>query len=516
MKGQRVLAAALCASLIALPALCAEPVAAKLDPRIFEGVGAWQTKSFIVVMREPADLSGADRIADRSARRCFVYEALRDQADRTQAGIRAVLDNAGVRYRSFYITNMIEVEGGVSLAETLAAREDVSSVIRNDPLRLSPAPPAVDATPLRASPSVAATVEPNITLIGAPAVWAQGYKGQGIVIGLIDDGFSWEHPALKRQYRGWDGTNASYDYNWHDAVHDIEPGDTCGGPNSPTPCDSVFGTAAAGLSVGDDGLGNQIGVAPEARFFGCRAFAEGPNIGTVARFTECLQFCLAPTDHNGANPRPDLGADVINNSWTCDPVDGCTAFDALQTIFENVRAAGVFSVAAAGTKGTCATIAVPAGYDTVFAVGATVTDGVASISSSRGPVTADGSNRLKPDVCAPGVGLRVALQAEGYGVLDGNTGFSTPEVAGAVALLWSAAPDLIGQITATADVLRSTAVGFKSTEDCPPYPGNMVPNAVFGYGRIDVAAAVDASSHQNREKPIEPKRTRPPHVVSPR
>jgi hypothetical protein len=122
--------------------------------------------------------------------------------------------------------------------------------------------------------------------------------------------------------------------------------------------------------------------------------------GTPARYTECFQFFMAPTDHTGGNPRPDLAAHVINNSWGCPPSEGCTDPAVLKAIVENVRAAGIVVVVSAGNSGpACSTISdVPAFYVASFSNGATTcADAIASFSS-RGPITVSGSNRLKPDL----------------------------------------------------------------------------------------------------------------------
>ena len=59
--------------------------------------------------------------------------------------------------------------------------------------------------------------------------------GQNVVVGGQDTGYRWTHNALKNKYRGWDGTNANHDYNWHDAIH-TTAFSPC--PNdSPVPCD---------------------------------------------------------------------------------------------------------------------------------------------------------------------------------------------------------------------------------------------------------------------------------------
>jgi len=489
---------------------------ATIDPRIFKAGPPGETASFLVVLRRQADLSGAAGLAGGKRERArFVYEALAAEAAVSQAPLRARLDAAGVRYRSFFLVNMLEVQGDETLARSLAARPDVSRIASNNsftPTRvIRPTPERALGEPVASL----ATVEPNIEKIGAPEVWARGFTGQGMVVGMADTGVAWDHPALKAHYRGFDGVNVSHDYNWHDAIHDARMGNPCGS-NATAPCDDDgHGTSTASLAVGDDGAGNQVGTAPGAKFIACRNMDEGD--GTPARYTECFQFFLAPTDHNGVNPRPDLGADIVSNSWGCPATEGCTTPDVLQAVVENVRAAGVFVAVAASNDGPdCATVDIPALYEASFSVGATTLDDSIASFSSRGPVTADGSNRLKPDLCAPGVALRVADLAGGYsGGFSGTSG-ATPEVAGAVALLWSAVPGLAGHPVNTADLLESSAVPLASTQDCAPYPGSAVPNAVFGYGRLDIVRALDLAVSSPRARPIPPAGAREPRVVPPR
>jgi serine protease AprX len=497
---------------LSLPLIAAD---AKVDPRIFAGKAAGEPASFLVVMREQADLSGAEAFAGKAEKGRFVFEALSAQAEASQAPLRARLEAAGVSFRSFYLVNMIEVEGNRPLAEELAARGDVSSVAPNPQVRLEPEPvieqqPGVSPDASRLAPAAALTVEPNITRVGAPDVWARGFTGQGIVVGMADTGVAWNHPALKSHYRGFDGTVATHDYNWHDAIHDATA-NPCGS-NAPEPCDDQgHGTSTASLVVGDDGAGNQVGMAPGARFISCRNMDQ--TVGTVARYTECFQFFLAPTDHNGQNPRPDLAAHVINNSWGCPSPsrpqgEDCTDPNILKSVVENVRAAGIVVVVSAGNDGpACSTILdPPAFYDAAFSIGATtISDTIASFSS-RGPITADGSNRLKPDICAPGVNLRVASPPSGYQSNFSGTSGSAPHVTGAVALLWSAVPQLIGQVAATTSLLERTAVPLTSTEDCGGFPGSVVPNSVFGWGRLNVAAAVNSAAPPRPKTILTPRR----------
>lgn len=472
--------------------------AAALD-RIFAGKAAGETASFLVVLRDQADLSGSATLPG-PARRRFVFEALRATADTSQTGLRRRLEQAGVRFQTFYLVNMIEVQADRPFAEELALRDDIVRIAANRPSRRAePQPSEAQIAPLSES-----AIEASLELVHAPAVWDQGFTGQGIVVGVADTGMDWEHPALKNRYRGFDGNSASHAYNWHDSVHDAAPGNPCGS-NSPAPCDDQsHGSHVTGTAVGTDGGENRIGMAPGARWIGCRNM--DANNGTPARYAECFQFFLAPTDSSDANPRPDLGADVTSNSWGCPPSEGCTDPDVLRAVIENTRAAGIFVSVAAGNSGpSCSTVdTVPGFYDAAFSVGASsIVDTIAGFSS-RGPVTVDGSNRMKPDVTAPGVSIRSSVPGGLYSRFSG-TSMAAPHVAGAVALLWSAVPSLANHVPETEALLKSTAVHLTSDQQCGNVSGSALPNATFGWGRIDVAAAVAAGQAAAAPPPPAPR-----------
>ncbi|MEO8347671.1 MAG: S8 family serine peptidase [Acidobacteriota bacterium] len=477
-------------ALVFVIGLTVPPAAASAETldAIFAGRAPGESASFFVVLRSQADLSGAAAIASAPERRRFVFEALRATAEATQSDLRSRLAEANVRFHPLFLVNMIEVEADRTIAEDLSARADVALLAANRPSRVS-RPEVSEHDPRTLS---ASTVESSLDVIRAPALWSQGFTGQGIVVGIADTGVEWTHPALKARYRGFDGVNVDHAYNWRDSIHaPIPAGNPCGA-DSPVPCDDHgHGTHVTGTSVGTDGGENQIGVAPGARWIGCRNMDR--NNGTPGRYAECFEFFLAPTDANGANPRPEIGADVINNSWGCPPSEGCTDPDVLRAVIENTRAAGIFVSVAAGNGGSgCSTISVvPEFYEASFSVGATtLTDTIASFSS-RGPVTVDGSNRMKPDVVAPGVSIRSSVPPGAYSRFSG-TSMASPHVAGAVALLWSAVPALAGHVSATEALLRSTAVRLFSEQVCGGVSGSAVPNPVFGWGRIDVAAALAA------------------------
>jgi subtilisin family serine protease len=276
---------------------------------------------------------------------------------------------------------------------------------------------------------------------------------------------------------------ANHDYNWHDSIH--SGGGVCGA-NSTQPCDdNGHGTHTAGTAVGWDGGTNQIGVAPGAKWIGCRNMDQGN--GTPATYIECYEFFLAPYPVGGtpAQGNPALAPDVVVNSWGCNP-------DSLLAAVQANRAAGIFHEHSAGNSGPgCSTVNDPSAiYDEVFSVGALTTgsDSLASFSS-RGPVTVDGSGRVKPDIAAPGTSTRSAYRTNdtAYTSLSG-TSMAGPHVAGAAALVISARPAMRGKVDLIEQVLSDSAFRL-STSSCSSMAG-VYPNNLFGYGRLDAQAAV--------------------------
>lgn len=465
---------------------------ARVERKVMEDTAQGRTASFVVLLAQQADLSQARNERDHDAQGRLAYKSLTAQAESTQPRLRHLLDSSGVHYQSFWAANAIVVAGGNrSLVESLAVRPDVRKIESNNPVpgaaRGVEPPDIADYQPASgAGPSAA---EWGVQNVRAPELWALGDTGQGIVIGNADTGMAWAHPAIKAQYRGWNGTSADHSYNWHDSIHD-SAGNPCGN-DSQQPCDDHgHGTHTTGTAVGDDGGGNQIGVAPQANWIGCRNMDRGT--GTPDRYIECFQFFIAPTDLNGQNPVPELRPHVINNSWGCPPVEGCAPLT-LQTIVENTEAAGIFVEVSAGNAGpSCGTVNdPPAIYETSFSTGAINSSNQLAGFSSRGPVTVDGSNRIKPNLSAPGVSVRSSFPPSTYVNLSG-TSMAGPHVVGSVALMWAARPDLLRDVAATKYILQQTAnpgVTVSPAQTCGGTPSDQIPNNSFGYGRVDAYAA---------------------------
>jgi serine protease AprX len=457
---------------------------AKIAPGVWARLQAGETAEFLVVFAEQADLSGAAALPTKEEKGRYVVAALRAAALRTQGPVLRWLRAAELPHRPFYIVNAVWVAGGLEAARALAARPEVARLDANPQIT------GVEAKGMGPEASAPGGVEPNLSYVNADDVWALGFTGQGILIGAQDTGYQWDHPALKPQYGGWDGATADHDYHWHDSIH--SGGGACGA-NAPAPCDDHnHGTHTLGTALGDDGAGNQIGMAPGAEWIGCRNMNQG--VGAPATYLECFEFFLAPYPVGGnplADGDPDRAPHVTVNSWSCPPSEGCGT-DSLLAAVQAQRAAGIFTAAAATNAGPgCGTVSdPPAIYAEAYTIGAfDHATGLIASFSSRGPVTVDGSGRPKPDLAAPGVGIRSSVRGGGYSVSSG-TSMATPHVAGAVALLWSARPALIGQVALTEAILNASAEHISISPTCD---SSAWPNNVYGYGRLDVLRAVNVT-----------------------
>ncbi|HEV8691309.1 MAG TPA: S8 family serine peptidase, partial [Ideonella sp.] len=424
--------------LAALAVACSSVLGAQVNPDLAAQARRDGRADALIVLKEQATPALAPN-ADYKARRRALVQALRERADSQQAGLRAWLEARGIEYRSFWITNVIHAKLSTDDLAALARRDEVSRLEPNPAIRL-PLPQPGSSSQGSVTPEGVEAIAWGVAKINAPQVWAAGFTGQGVTIAGEDTGYRWDHPALKPQYRGWNGSAADHNYNWHDAIH--SPNGSCPA-DSPQPCDDHgHGTHTAGTFAGDDHSTHQIGVAPGAKWIGCRNMNAGN--GTPATYIECMEWMLAPTNLNGKNPNPDLAPDIVSNSWGCIPSEGCTVGDEIKKAVNHLTKGGILFVAAAANDGpACSTItAPPAIYSSAFVIGATNSSDALAGFSSRGPVA--GVNKIKPDVSAPGVSVNSSWPPATYVNLDG-TSMATPHVAGAAALLMSAAPDLKGR-----------------------------------------------------------------------
>ncbi|MZD03897.1 S8 family serine peptidase [Streptomyces sp. SID5785] len=457
---------------------------AKIDSALDKAVAKGGDATFFVVLKDEADLSGARKATTHAAKAKAAYKELRAHADDSQTALRSFLDRKKVGHKDYWIANTIQVTGDKALVDELAERSDVASVVKRSSFKLDDDETSDKkvtrsrAASARTGSSAEGDDTPvwGVSDIKADQVWDR-YKdrGEGIVVASVDSGVQYDHPDLVANYRGNNGDGTfTNDYNFYD------PSGTCA--TSTTPCDNAgHGTHTMGTMVGKNG----IGVAPDAKWIAAKGCA-----GETCYNDDLLaagQWILAPTDHNGQNPRPDLAPNIVNNSWG-DPT-GVDPF--YQDILDAWDAAGIFEAFAAGNEGdgvTCSTTHPPGSQSSSYAVGAYDSTGTIAHFSSFGPSPIDGS--AKPNISAPGVAVESAWPGSSYNTIDG-TSMATPHVAGAVALLWSAAPSLIGDIDETRKLLGEGARDVDDTH-CGGTAGM---NNVWGEGKLDALASVDRSPH---------------------
>ncbi len=452
---------ALLVILTAAARLAAQSADEKIDPALLAALTAPNASApFFVVLKDRADLIAASRIGDRAARARAVIQALQSTAFSSQAAARALLTNQRVPFTAYWVQNLIFVpRGSLALARALAQRPEVES-LRPEPVFAIPAVVSAEAIPAQG-------VEWNIAKIRADQVWPVT-RGAGIVVSNIDTGVRYTHKALVRQYRGNLGGSFSHKGNWND------PTGRCGG----APCDNTsHGTHVMGTIVGDDGVSNHIGVAPDAKWIACKGCADN-SACYGSHLMSCAQWIMDPYGDGSGSGQPD----VVNNSWA-----GASGNTWFLSFVDNWRAAGIFPAFAAGNSGpACGTAGSPADYPQAFAGGSTDSADVISWSSARGPSILMG---VKPNVTAPGVGIRssTALMDDIYEYFSG-TSMASPHVAGTVALVWAAQPSLRGKVSLTEQLLQDAAAKLSTTEDCGG-TALQVPNNTYGHGRLDAFAA---------------------------
>ncbi len=443
-----------------------------VDSEVTASVESEGKADFWIYFENRADLSPAYGIADWTERGQFVVDALQKAADASQARVRAELEAQGATFTPYWVANAIKVESGS--ASTLKALGDFSEIASIEADHTYTLPEPVESEP----DAHILAVEWGIADINADDVWSTfGVRGEGVTVASIDSGVQYDHPAVVGKYRGNLGGDVfDHNYNWFD------PSNVCGNP-SLAPCDNNdHGTHTMGTMVGDDGAGNQVGVAPGARWItakGCEARTCSENALLASG-----QWLLAPTDLQNQNPDVSKRPHVINNSWGGD-AGGDTWYQATVVAW---RAAGMFPTFSNGNAGpSCSTVGAPGSYAESYGVGNYTQAGRINAGSSRGPSPVGGVG-VKPDISAPGTNVRSSIPDDGYANFTG-TSMAAPHVSGAVALMWSAAPALEGDIDGTIAILDETARDAPDAQ-CGGEPGN---NNVFGEGRLDALAAVDAS-----------------------
>ncbi len=373
-------------------------------------------------------------------------------------------------------------------------------------------------------------LQPGLTLINVPAVWAAGDSGQGVLVGNLDDGCDWRHPDLVHNIwnnLGEDANGNGVTIIWNGSSWVFDPGDLNGidddgngyvddvigwdfwnNDNNVYYSSSSHGTSTSGIVCGDGTNGTQTGVAPKAKILPLRPNGE-------SQYWLAQQYAI------------DKGVDVITSSlsykWYFNPQPNYPMFRQMTDV---ELAAGVVHTNSTSNDGTNLgnapvpfNISAPGnspspwihsdqtlvgGLSSVIGVGNVdaSTDFIVS-SSPYGPATwedikvnhssypynmpvgyqdypyetVSGSiGLIKPDISAPGNGTTSTINGTGYGSFSGTSG-ATPHAGGVSALLLSVNPNLTPADVSM--ILQTTAIE----------KGTAGKDNRYGAGRIDAYAA---------------------------
>ena len=237
----------------------------------------------------------------------------------------------------------------------------------------------------------------------------------------MDSGVDALHADIGPKWRG--GSNSWFDPHYQHA----------------TPFDaSGHGTGVMGLIVGGNAGGFDMGVAPDAQWIAVKIFNDQDE-SDFGKIHQGFQWLLDP---NG-NQSPDDAPDIVNNSWVLQGTEGECLGEFADDI-SALRAAGIAVVFSAGNSGHRSdTSMAPANDPTSLSVGAVDSSQRVQRFSSRGPSACDGG--IYPKLAAPGKDVLTAgLTSNGSNptayTFSTGTSFAAPHVAGAIAVLKSAAP----------------------------------------------------------------------------
>jgi bacillopeptidase F len=402
--------------------------------------------SVIVTLSDKADIHLIKDI-DRRLRRSKIITALKNKAEVTQRPLKMFLETRKARkIKSFWLMNGMAITASASVIRDLTTSPEVAKIRLDEKIQVP--------KPIY---ELAAAPEWNLVAIGAPELWALGFTGQGVVVANMDTGVDVNHPDLQTRWRG--GMNSWYDPNGeHDTPHDADG----------------HGTATMGVMVGGDVGGTAIGVAPGATWIAVKIFNDLGQ-APLSAVHQGFQWLLDPDGDPGTDDAPD----VVNNSWGDDNVDECSL--EFEPDIQALKAAGIAVVFAGGNSGPNPSTSIsPANNPAGFAVGAVGQSLAVPSFSSRGPSACDG--RIYPELVAPGVIIKTTDLSFGdspfYAFVSG-TSIATPHMAGAIALLQNAFP----QLTVPEIELALKQSAF----DLGPFG----PDNDSGYGFLDAKKAYD-------------------------
>ncbi|MFY4777066.1 S8 family peptidase [Metabacillus sp. RGM 3146] len=240
----------------------------------------------------------------------------------------------------------------------------------------------------------------GIRLIGAPSFWDEGFKGENIVVAVLDTGCQFNHPDLKGQIIG--GYNFTKDYFGFPAIFLDNNG---------------HGTHVCGTIAARENGAGVVGVAPKAKLLVLKVL-KGSGEGTIESITSAIKYATRWRGPKGEKVR------VISMSLG-GPNDDSSLHSAIKNAVQN----NIIVVCAAGNEGDGNSgtneYSYPGAYPEVVEVGSVnLQQRLSKFSNSNSEV----------DLLAPGEEILSTYPKNQYAKLSG-TSMAAPHVSGALALL---------------------------------------------------------------------------------
>lgn len=238
-------------------------------------------------------------------------------------------------------------------------------------------------------------------LLGANEAYAKT-KGEGVIIFILDTAGEFTHPDLAEREivalrKNFSSSPGLPDLHGH-------------------------GTHCAGIAAATDNAIGVIGIAPGANLAAVKVLSDQgggnwPGIAQGIRYVADLALSGPYANHRK----------VISMS-----LGGATGDPALLEAIRYAISKGCFVLAAAGNSGNNAPVGYPGAYEEVITVGSIGKTEAPSSFTSKGEAV---------DLAAPGEGVYSTHKNGTYAYLSG-TSMATPQVAGVVALILSAHPEI--------------------------------------------------------------------------
>lgn len=468
--------------------------AGQIDPSLRHHLASLNDSEHVrvlIYLDQQADIRSLHRqhlrtSASRAQSHREVVQALQQTAKTTQPSLLNYLQTmqksgAIENVKSFWIVNMFAASVAKEEIFRIAALSEVSEIEMDVPIQMIESEPEHDGT--------AGSLDENLITSGllaiqADRVWHElGITGQGRLVSSLDTGVRLSHPALQSR---WRGNSEPVGECWFDPLNFAYPFDY---DSFATSWSRGHGTHTMGTMCGlSESTHDTIGVAWGARWIagqGLYATSEESFISGIMDIYEWM------SDPDGNPNTIDDVPDVSSNSWGVEAINtGYLDCDPRwnEAIF-NMEAAGVVAVFACGNSGPdVQSLGSPANIsnDDYFNFSVGAVDAVdpewpyeIASFSSRGPSDCD-TTVIKPEIVAPGVNVFSGYARNfDYGTESG-TSMACPHVAGVVALMREADPDLSGEMTK--EILMRTARDLGT-------PGE---DNNYGHGMLDAFGAVSA------------------------